>query len=318
MKRLLQFAWAFAIVTALSLGPLTRAAAARTHTAQSSATPDQTPLTPNQMHQLLARVIANQHRDDATLDTFERIERHVERDGGPNGPITSDKTYRVVPTGSGNLKLLIEENGQRVPPDEYQRELREWARVLDVAVHPNDPREVAALAKQQKKFEARTRLIDAIPAAYRITWLGREVRDGRIVEKLHLDPNPDYQPRGNSADWLVHARVTAWIDLRAGQLVRASAHIIRDISIGGGILGKVYRGGHFVMQEAPAAPGIWEPTLYQYDLSGRKFLFTFQLHEVTSLSHYRLLGTPDKALVVARDDLAYCRAIATGDPQGGP
>lgn len=314
LKSLLQFGCAVAVVAGVSLAPLAFSAAPPPQSEQSAAPPDQTPLTPEQVHDLLSHVIANQHHNDVALDTFERLEHHVERQGAPSGPVAGDKLYRVVPTGSGTLKLLIKVNGRPVPPNEYQRQLRDWERVLDVAVDPEDPRQISAVAKQKKKLKDRERLINSVSNAYLITWLGREVRDGRIVEKIQFNPNPAYQPRGDSTDWLIHARATIWIDPAAAQLVRADADIIRDISIGAGILGKVYHGGHFIMAEAPVAPGIWEPSLYQYDIAGRKFLFTFQLHEVTSLDHYRLIGSPGQALAIARDDLAHCCTSVAGDP----
>lgn len=276
---------------------------------QSADAPDQTPLSDAQIRDLLARTGHNQHHDDETLDTFERIEHVVERNGGPNGVVTSDKTLRVVPTGSGNLRLLVRENGQPVTSDVYQRELHDWERVLEIAVNPNDPQEIGVVAKQQRKLKDRARLIDAVPGAFIIRWRGREVRDGRVLEELQLEPNPNYQPRGDSIDWLVHARATVWIDVQAAQIARVDATIIRDISIGGGILGKVYNGTRFVMDQAPAAEDIWEPTRLQYDITGRKFFFSFELHQLTTLGDYRLIGAPDKALAVVRADLAHCCEI---------
>ena len=266
--------------------------------------PDQTPLTPGQVRDLVKRAIANQHRDDAALDCFERIERHIERSGGSNDRVTEDKSYRVVPTGSGNIKLLVKVADAPVSSAEYQRELAAWQAILSVAVHPDDPRQVAGVAKQQKRLKDRARLVDSALEAYNMSWLGREISDGRTLEKLRFEPNPNYVLKGNSSDWLVHARATVWIDAQAAEVVRIEAEIVRDISIGGGILGKVYKGGHFLLVQAEAAPGIWEPTLYEYDLAGRKFLFPFKMHEVTEANHYRYLGTPAEALAVARKDLS--------------
>lgn len=308
MKRLFQFGCVGVVAVVVAFIPLLAAQQQATLPAS-----DQTALTPAQIQGLLSRIIANQHRNDVALDTFERLEHHVERNGS-NGRVTEDKLYRVVPTGSGTLKLLVRENDQPVSPGEYQRQLRDWERVLQVAVHPDDPRQVAVVAKQKKKLKDRERLINSVSNAYVLTWMGREVRDGRVLEKIQLNPNPAYQLRGDSTDWLVHARATIWVDASAGQLVRADASIVRDISIGGGILGKVYRGGHFIMEQAPVAPGIWEPSLYQYDISGRKFLFIFTLHEVTSLGHYRLIGSPSQALAVVQDDLTHCCSTFAGDP----
>lgn len=266
--------------------------------------PDQTPLTPGQVHELVARTIANQHRDDAALDSFERVERHIERNGSPDGRVTEDKTYRVVPTGSGNLKLQVKDGDKPVSAADYQHALGTWRDILNVAIHPGDPRQIAVVAKQQKKLKDRARLVDSAFDAYLMSWIGREIRNGRTLEKLHFEPNPGYVSRGNSSDWLVHARATVWIDPQAAEVVRIEAEIVRDISIGAGILGKVYKGGHFILEQTEAAPGIWEPTLYEYDLSGRKFLFPFKMREMTQASRYRFIGTPDQALAVARKDLS--------------
>jgi hypothetical protein len=92
-------------------------------------------------------------------------------------------------------------------------------------------------------------------------------------------------------------------------MVRGEAHITRDISFGGGILGKVYRGGVFSMEQAEVSPGIWEPTRYQYDFGGRKFVFSFDEHEVVEASRYRRVGPPKDALVVVQNELASSKPL---------
>ena len=93
-------------------------------------------------------------------------------------------------------------------------------------------------------------------------------------------------------------------------MVRGEAHITRDISFGGGILGKLYRGGVFSMEQSEVAPGIWEPTRYQYDFGGRKFLFSFDEHQVVEASHYRRVGPPKEALTLVQNELASGKPMA--------
>lgn len=283
------------------------AAGNRAALAQSAA-PDQTPLTDEQVHELMVRTIANQHRDDAALDSFERIEHRLTRANDSAGTVVDEKVFRVVPTGSGTLRILLRQNGSPVPAVLYQRQLRDWENILQVAVHPDDPREISVLAKQKKKQKERARFVDRVLTAYRFTWLSREVRDGRILEKLQLEPNPNYQPHDDPSDLLTHARATIWVDPQAAQLASIDATVIRAVNFGAGVLGKIYRGGRFHMDQAPATADadIWEPTLYQYDISGRKFLFSFTMHEATATTHYTFLGEPEKALEIARNDLAHC------------
>lgn len=278
----------------------------------SQSAPDQTPLSPEQVHELMSRTIANQHHDDAMLDSFERTE-HQTIHATSQSLATGERVFRVVPTGSGTLKLLIRANGSPVSVALYQRQLHDWENILQVAIHPNDPRELTVLAKQRKREKNRAWLVDSVLSAYQFTWRGREIRDGRVLEKLQLEPNPSYHSHDATAELLTHARATIWVDAEAAQVASIDATIIRDISFGGGVLGKIYRGGRFHMQQAPAVPEIWEPTLYEYDISGRKFLFSFQMHDKTTSSHYVLFDGPGPALVQAQNDLAHCCNLA-GDP----
>jgi len=306
MNRRTQLALAATACAALCLALSHSTAAGNRAPFVRSAAPDQTPLTDEQVHDLMVRTIANQHRDDAALDSFDRIEHRVSRANDSGGTVRDERTFRVVPTGSGTLRILLRQNGSPVPAALYQRQLRDWENILQVAVHPDDPREISVLAKQQKKRKERARFVDRVLTAFRITWVSREIRDGRTLEKLQLDPNPNYQPHDDPSDLLTHARATVWVDPEAAQLASVDATVIRAVNFGGGVLGKIYRGGTFHMEQAPVAPDIWEPSLYQYDISGRKFLFSFTMHEATSTTHYNFLGEPQKALEVAKDDLAHC------------
>jgi hypothetical protein len=272
------------------------------------------PLTPEEIHALVDRVIAAQHRDDALLNTYERIERHVARTGGgADSHVTKDKTYRVVPTGSGTLKLLIKESEKPVSQETYLRQLRTWQEILAIAVNPDDPREKGSEEKQQKKMKDRAEFVEAARGAYHISWSGRETRDGRAYAKLLLEPNPQFRPKSRSEDILTHARARIWIDELSGHLARIEADIIRDISFGGGILGKVYRGGHFSMEQSEVTPGVWLPRRYQQDFVGRKLFFGFEIHETTEISRYQKIGGPKEALAIVRQDIQSGRGIP-GDP----
>jgi len=58
-----------------------------------------------------------------------------------------------------------------------------------------------------------------------------------------------------------------------------------------------------VMEQDEVAPGVWLPTRIAYDFDGRKFLFGFELLEVTTVSSYRRIGPPREALADVRHEL---------------
>ena len=259
---------------------------------------------PAELQALFDRVIANQHRTDAQIEFYERIERRQVRKAAAAARPVEDKTFRVVPTGTGIIRAQVEENGRPVDAALYRRQLLDVEHALAAALRPSDPRQRQAIAKHERRVRERTALVDALRRAYRATWLGREQRNGRALAKIQLEPDPAFQPFSRTAEYLTHARATVWIDEAAGALVRVEAEIFRDISIGAGILAKIYRGSRIVMEQTEVAPGLWLPARYDYSFTGRKFLFGFSLFETTTNSSYRRIGPPAEALAAIRRELA--------------
>jgi hypothetical protein len=272
---------------------------------------DNRPLSHDEVVALADRAIANQHHGDQAILEYDRVEHAIQRSGGSSPRILLDKTYRVVPTGTGTLKLLLKDGGKPVDAETYRKELSTWEQNL--AASAGIPGFPQSDAKFQKRMKDRAELIDAMRQAFNATWLGRERSNGRVLEKIQLEPNPQFRPHSLVTEILTHARAVIWVDPRTAQVARAEAEIIRDISFGAGILGKVYRGGHFEMEQAEVAPGVWLSTRYQYDFSARKFLFIFEQHDVTEVSRFRRLGAPAQALAVVRHELES-KAVFNGDP----
>jgi hypothetical protein len=249
-------------------------------------------------------LLANQHADDEALELYDRVERHIERTGGANPRTIDEKTYRIVPTGVGSQKILLHEEGKPTDPAAYARQLHTLAEVLETMANPDDPRAKAAYAKFQKRMRERAQFVDAASEAYTIKWAGREDRNGHDCDLFELDPNPKFQPRSMFQDAFAHTTAKLWVDRTAQQIVHGEARVTSDVSFGGGILGKLYRGSVVSLDQAEIATGAWLPTRYQYDYAGRKFLFTFDQHEVIEVSHYRRIGPPKEALQTVQNELS--------------
>jgi hypothetical protein len=268
--------------------------------------------TEEQLHKLKERVIANQHKDDVAGAEYEHVEHRVVR--GANGDkATEDKVYRVVPTGTGVLKLVVKDGGKEVPDDFYQKELQDWKQQLEVASDPDDWRTKSSQAKTTKRMQDRAEMVDSASSALTFNWVRRESYEGRECDVFQMEPNPSYQPHTTAQDILSHVRGTVWMDAKSEQMMRVDAEIVRDISFGGGVLAKIYRGGHFSLEQIEVGPGLWFPRRYQLDYTGRKFFFSFESHVVTEVSGYRRLGTTKEVLAKAREETSKGEKFA-GDP----
>jgi hypothetical protein len=258
-------------------------------------------------------LLEHQHANDEALEQYEHVEHHVDRTGGATPRVLDDKTYRVVPTGSGTMKLLLKDGDRPVDAAEYRKQLEAWKELLELMLRPEDSRTKSANAKWQKRKDDRKELLDTAHEAFLTTWAGQETCNRRWCDVYNLQPNPNFHPRSLVQDILTRVTAKIWVDHEANQLVHGEAHVMRDISFGGGILGKLYRGGVFFMQQEEVAPGIWLPTRYQYDFTARKFLFTFEQHQYVEARQYRRVGPPKQALATAQTELASGKA-PYGDP----
>jgi hypothetical protein len=250
------------------------------------------------------KLLANQHRDDEALDQYERVERRIDYTSGPNPRTIDDKTYRVVPTGGGTLKILLKNGEVRADPNDYHQQLLLWESILQMMTQPDSSKAKAAYEKYDKRKRERAQFVDAAANAYIAKWVGRETYNDRVCDVFDLDPNPQFHPRSMFQDAFSHIAAKAWVDHQQDQIVHAEGHVLSDISFGGGILGKLYKGGFVSMDQAEFAPGIWLPTRYEYSFAGRKFFFSFEEHQITHASHYHRVGSPQEALVSVQNELA--------------
>jgi len=261
-------------------------------------------LTQDELRVRAQKLLANQHGDDRALELYDRVERHIERAGGAPPRTIDDKTYRVVPTGMGNTKILLREEGKPTDAPAYARQLQTLEDVLQTMANPDDPKAKAAYAKFQKRMHERAQFVDAASEAYTAQWVARESWNGHDCDVIALHPNPQFQPHSMFQDAFAHTTAKLWVDRQTIQIVHGEAHVTSDISFGGGILGKLYRGSVVSMDQAEIAPGIWLPTHYKYDFAGRKFLFSFDQHQVIDVTRYRRVGPPKEALQIVQGELS--------------
>jgi hypothetical protein len=285
------------------------AALAAAGTPRSGGAGQDQPLSAADVQALSQRVTVNQHYNDQVLDQFERIEHSWVRKPGTNPPVTQETLNRVLPTGTGIMRLPLDAPGKPANPATYHAQLEYLSQVLATVVQPNAT-EQETLERYRKHQQERADMVSNVGNAFHFSWLGRETRDGRLLVKLQMDPNPSFHPTTPTSQALTHVRAIVWVDESAGQVVHLEAEIVSDVYFGAGIIAKLYHGGRFVMDQAEVAPGVWEPVRYEYNFDGRKFLFPFGDHETTEFSQYRRVGPPADELQAVRNELN----TSAGDP----
>jgi hypothetical protein len=260
------------------------------------------PPTAGQLQSLISRLIENQHSNDRAIEEYERVEHVIVHKDGDSSEVVSERIERLLPSGTGIIHLQTAQSSPPVTPEAHRRQLQYAVSALELYLHPNDHVR-QDVAKFEKRRRDRAELVDAMAKAFRVTWAGRETRGSRTLAKLLLDPDPDFKPASRLEAAFEHVHAVVWVDEAQSQAGRLEIEITSDIAFGGGIVAKVYHGGHFVMEQSEVAPGVWLPTLYNYDVDGRKFVVGFNLHEKTEVSHYRHVGPPSQSIEIIRSEL---------------
>lgn len=252
---------------------------------------------------LFDAVLAHQHEDDRALEEYERTEHRQLRDHGSDAGAQTDTTSRLVPTGAGWTRILLAEHGKPVDEITLRREMAEAERALRDAVTESSYEVKVEQEKIQRRNSDRAETLDAIIHAFIFTRVGNETINGHVTVKYHLEPDPNYKAHTRTTEFLKHANGTLWLDEAAAQVVRVDATVITDVSIGG-ILAKVYRGAHIYFEQSEVAPGLWFPTYYQADFTGRKLFVLFEVHEKMSTYNYKRVGGPADSLAMIRREMA--------------
>jgi hypothetical protein len=289
------------VVTAIAVVP----GRARTAFLSDSAQEKQEAATASVERQpLISRTLANQNADDEALQLFQRVERRIVHDRDQSSNAGEDRTVRIIPTGAGSARVMLAEHGHPADPTAIQSQMLVTERMLEAAADSSNSQTKRDREKIEKRGRDRRELVDAIRDAFVFTSMGHEVLQGRTLAKYHMDPNPNYKPTSIKSEFLRHATATAWVDEKSAQLVRLEAVLMTDISFIGGIAGKVYKDGHALIEQSEVEPGVWLPTLYQYDFTVRKFLFNSEIHERVEVSQYKRIGPPAQALTAIRREIS--------------
>ena len=250
---------------------------------------------------LLDRVLINQKMCDRALELYERVER-VEQHKTSGDPSAADvKTSRVVPAGTGVDHIPIGPDGKPANADAYHTELVKLEKALSWAADDGHAQH-DAYEKIAKKQKERDELIQATRTAFLYTLVSTETRDGRLLYKYRMEPNPAYKPTNRTTAIFAKVKGFVWIDPEAAQIARVEGEVTGDITVGL-FLAKINKGSHFMQERYEMLPGLWMPSFSQYDFDGRKLFSTISIHERTFYSQYRRIGAPKEALAAIRAEL---------------
>jgi len=172
--------------------------------------------------------------------------------------------HEVVQTDQGSIARTLLIDGH--PPSEEQKQAEEEK----IQKLLRDPDEQRKHLKREKEDEGRAQImIKALPNAFFYQQIGRQ---GDTV-KLRFRPDSSYQPQSHEESVYTGMAGELWLNVAQERLQKIDAHLFHDVDFGWGILGRLYKGGGFMVQQEQVDGNHWDATAVKLDLTGKAMLF---------------------------------------------
>ena len=173
-------------------------------------------------------------------------------------------TREIVETQQGLIARVLTINGRPLTPDV---ERNEQARLRALA---SDPAQLKKkLAGQDRDRQRVMKMIRALPNAFLYTYEGRSSGDFGEEVKLSFKPDPHFSPDALETQIFRSMAGTLRIAVKQQRLIELNGKLISDVSIGLGIVGKIEKGGTLLLAQSEIAPGSWEVTTLDLNVTGR-------------------------------------------------
>ncbi|HZD95310.1 MAG TPA: hypothetical protein VE133_13705, partial [Candidatus Sulfotelmatobacter sp.] len=189
------------------------------------------------------------------------------------------ETRSVIETPEGRADRIVLYSDEPLQLEQQQRQIHRLQKLLRDHDAVKDE-----LQDQKSEKQRRIRMIKALPKALTFKFAGRE----RGLLRFSFSPNPEFSPKDRETQMYRGMEGTLWLEPTQERLVRIEGRLVKDVSFGWGILGRLNKGGIYEIGQTQVAPGVWRITTLNVDVKGRVFLLnSFKLFREESNSHFR-------------------------------
>jgi len=194
-----------------------------------------------------------------------------------------ETTKIICESRDGDIARLIDRNGEPLPADANQAEL---ARLNNLRDHPEIQEH--RHKKEQEDGARENEMVRLLPDAFLYHYEGMVSGPNGPAYRLTFKPNPSFNPPDREAEVYHGMEGELWVDQAQERMVRLDAHLIADVNFGWGILGKLYKGGSILVEQADVGDRHWEATHMKLNLTGKALMLkslSFQTTEDASDFH---------------------------------
>ncbi len=241
--------------------------------AAAAAQPAPTPATTEQL-ELIARATEHELQALESPVPFHYQER-LEWSWGT-------ETRSVIETSEGRADRIVQfADGPLSSEQQAKQEHRLKKLLSDHDAVKNE------LQDQKAETQRRIRMVKAFPKAFFFDFVGRE--NGLL--RFDFRPNPDFSPKDRETQMYRGMEGKVWVEPVHERIVQVQGKLVKDVSFGWGIVGRLNKGGIYEISQTQLSSGVWRITTLNVDVKGRMFfLNSFRFMRRESNSHFRAVS----------------------------
>jgi hypothetical protein len=246
-------------------------------------------------------------RDQANAElarnyTFLQRQETRELDGSGNTKKRDIKTFDVTLLEGSPYRRLVARNDQPLPPKEQQQEAEKLQRSIEQRREETPEQKERRIADWKRKQEKQREPLRELPDAFDFRLAGEENIAGVPAYVIDASPKPGYKPRSSTASFFPKVKARFWIAKTGYQWAKVDMETLDTITFGG-ILIRLARGSHVVMEQARVNEEVWLPRRISIQLSARVLLVKgYRADLLFTFSDYKKFQTDS-------------RIVSTGDRQ---
>jgi hypothetical protein len=177
-------------------------------------------------------------------------------------------TKEVIQTPQGGLLRTIAINDKPLTPEQRTKDDEKLQKFA------NDPEARHKRREATKEEDQRDSLmLSSLPDAFLYAYVGEQPGpDGTSLVHLTFKPNPKFSPPNHETMVYLGMEGDMLIDPKAARIAKIDGTLFKDVDFGWGILGRLYKGGRFLIEQKDVGSGHWETTRESLQFNGKILL----------------------------------------------
>jgi hypothetical protein len=214
--------------------------------------------------------------DRKNLDTarnYTYLERRVDTDLDGSGKVKRRevRTWDVTYQEGSPYRRLVARNDQPLSPKEQGQEQEKLQKSIEQRRRESPEQRGRRIAEWHRRQERQREPAKELPDAFDFRIAGEEALNGGQTWVIDATPKPGYKPKSSGASFFPKVKARLWIDKNDYQWVKVDMETLDTISFGG-VLVRIGRGGHLMLEQLRVNNEVWLPKHVSLDATARLLL----------------------------------------------